>query len=141
MEEKETGESEPVDLRCGEQAELLSLIISGEEEATQEESDLGGNEKNQCDYSECFPAQCGSAWLSEPRPLSGSQLIRVRDNTMEQHGPSVCGSYKQRLNSTQAGRQADRDAQPPPSGQRRHRPSRTYEKTIIIWVIGINDPY
>lgn len=45
MEEKETGESEPVDLRCGEQAELLSLIISGEEEATQEESDLGGNGK------------------------------------------------------------------------------------------------
>ncbi|XP_018526604.1 LOW QUALITY PROTEIN: zinc finger translocation-associated protein [Lates calcarifer] len=41
MEEKETGEREPVDLRCAEQAELLSLIISGEEEATQEESDLG----------------------------------------------------------------------------------------------------
>lgn len=45
MEEKETGGSEPVDLRCAEQAELLSLIISGEEEATQEESDLGGKEK------------------------------------------------------------------------------------------------
>lgn len=42
MEEKETGEREPVDLRCAEQAELLSLIISGEEEATQEDSDLGG---------------------------------------------------------------------------------------------------
>lgn len=42
MEEKEPGESEPVDLRCGEQAELLSLIISGEEEAAREESDLGG---------------------------------------------------------------------------------------------------
>ncbi|XP_051284509.1 zinc finger translocation-associated protein isoform X1 [Dicentrarchus labrax] len=41
MEEKDTGGSEPVDLRCAEQAELLSLIISGEEEATQEESDLG----------------------------------------------------------------------------------------------------
>ncbi|XP_026209302.1 uncharacterized protein C11orf95 homolog isoform X2 [Anabas testudineus] len=41
MEEKETGEREPVDLRCAEQAELLSLIISGEEEATQEDSDLG----------------------------------------------------------------------------------------------------
>ncbi|XP_068443736.1 zinc finger translocation-associated protein isoform X2 [Clinocottus analis] len=41
MEEKEPGGSEPVDLRCAEQAELLSLIISGEEEATQEESDLG----------------------------------------------------------------------------------------------------
>ncbi|XP_040887260.1 uncharacterized protein C11orf95-like isoform X4 [Toxotes jaculatrix] len=41
MEEKGAGEREPVDLRCAEQAELLSLIISGEEEATQEESDLG----------------------------------------------------------------------------------------------------
>ncbi|KAK2900282.1 zinc finger translocation-associated protein isoform X2 [Channa argus] len=41
MEEKETGEREPVNLRCAEQAELLSLIISGEEEATPEESDLG----------------------------------------------------------------------------------------------------
>ncbi|XP_069564136.1 LOW QUALITY PROTEIN: zinc finger translocation-associated protein [Brachyistius frenatus] len=41
MEEKEPGGSEPVDLRCAEQPELLSLIISGEEEATQEESDLG----------------------------------------------------------------------------------------------------
>ncbi|KAM7365904.1 hypothetical protein PAMP_015384 [Pampus punctatissimus] len=41
MEEKETGESELVDLRCAEQAELLSLIISGEEEATRGESDLG----------------------------------------------------------------------------------------------------
>lgn len=46
MEEKEPGGSEPVDLRCAEQPELLSLIISGEEEATQEESDLGGKEKN-----------------------------------------------------------------------------------------------
>ncbi|XP_035798449.1 zinc finger translocation-associated protein isoform X1 [Amphiprion ocellaris] len=41
MEEKGAGQSEPVDLRCAEQPELLSLIISGEEEATQEESDLG----------------------------------------------------------------------------------------------------
>ncbi|XP_070786356.1 zinc finger translocation-associated protein [Enoplosus armatus] len=41
MEEKGAGGSEPVDLRCAEQAELISLIISGEEEATQEESDLG----------------------------------------------------------------------------------------------------
>uniref|UniRef100_A0A3Q3K9Q3 SPIN-DOC-like zinc-finger domain-containing protein n=1 Tax=Monopterus albus TaxID=43700 RepID=A0A3Q3K9Q3_MONAL len=39
---REPGEREPVDLRCAEQAELLSLIISGEEEAPQEESDLGG---------------------------------------------------------------------------------------------------
>lgn len=38
-----TAETEPVDLRRSEQPELLSLIISGEEEATQEGSDLGGN--------------------------------------------------------------------------------------------------
>ncbi|KAM4537331.1 zinc finger translocation-associated protein [Odontesthes bonariensis] len=41
MEEKETGVSEPVDLRCSEQSELLSLIISGEEEAARERSNLG----------------------------------------------------------------------------------------------------
>ncbi|KAM9426585.1 zinc finger translocation-associated protein [Pholidichthys leucotaenia] len=40
MEEEAAG-SEPVDLRCAQQPELLSLIISGEEEATQEQSDLG----------------------------------------------------------------------------------------------------
>ncbi|KAM6949357.1 zinc finger translocation-associated protein [Aplochiton taeniatus] len=40
MEENETGESEPVDLQCAEQTDLVSLIISGEEEATQE-SDFG----------------------------------------------------------------------------------------------------
>ncbi|XP_071334308.1 zinc finger translocation-associated protein isoform X2 [Trachinotus anak] len=34
-------QQQPGDLRRAEQAELLSLIISGEEEATQEESDLG----------------------------------------------------------------------------------------------------
>lgn len=45
MEEKDTGDSEPVDLRCAEQPELLSLIISGEEEATQQHSDLGGKGK------------------------------------------------------------------------------------------------
>ncbi|XP_045070434.1 zinc finger translocation-associated protein [Coregonus clupeaformis] len=41
MEEKETGESEPVVLPCAEQTDSLSLIIRGEEEATQERSDLG----------------------------------------------------------------------------------------------------
>ncbi|XP_055012731.1 zinc finger translocation-associated protein isoform X2 [Boleophthalmus pectinirostris] len=40
MEEADTGGTEPVDLRCAEQAELLSLIISGDEEATREDSDL-----------------------------------------------------------------------------------------------------
>nr|XP_029530589.1 uncharacterized protein C11orf95-like [Oncorhynchus nerka] len=41
MEEKETGESEPVVHPCAEQTDSLSLIISGEEEATREPSDLG----------------------------------------------------------------------------------------------------
>ncbi|KAM9836417.1 zinc finger translocation-associated protein [Aulostomus maculatus] len=45
MEDKEPGDSEPVDLRCTEQPELLSLIISGEEEATQEEGDLGDEDR------------------------------------------------------------------------------------------------
>ncbi|XP_033839781.1 zinc finger translocation-associated protein isoform X2 [Periophthalmus magnuspinnatus] len=40
MEEADTGGTEPVDFRCAEQAELLSLIISGDEEATREDSDL-----------------------------------------------------------------------------------------------------
>lgn len=63
MEETETGGMEPVDLRCGDQPELLSLIICGEEEATPEENDLGGKRKKnnkQCYYSECFP---GALWL------------------------------------------------------------------------------
>lgn len=39
----DTAETEPVELRCSEQPELLSLIISGEEEEeAQEGSDLGG---------------------------------------------------------------------------------------------------
>lgn len=46
MEEEGTGGREPADLRCAEQAELLSLIIGGEEEATPEHSDLGGKGKN-----------------------------------------------------------------------------------------------
>ncbi|XP_011604870.2 uncharacterized protein C11orf95 homolog isoform X1 [Takifugu rubripes] len=40
MEEKEKEESEPLDLRSGDQAELILLVISGEEDATQEESAL-----------------------------------------------------------------------------------------------------
>ncbi|XP_026155159.1 uncharacterized protein C11orf95 homolog isoform X2 [Mastacembelus armatus] len=40
MDAQGTGERQPAELRCAEQAELLSLIISGEEEATQEESEL-----------------------------------------------------------------------------------------------------
>lgn len=95
MEEREQGESEPVDLRCGEQAELISLGTNGAEEATREEAGLGGKEKLMFSFVALLAA-CGSACLSEPRPLSGSQLIRVRDNTTEQHGPSVCGSYKQK---------------------------------------------
>lgn len=42
MEEKEKEESEPLDLRSGDQAELILLVISGEEDATQEESALRG---------------------------------------------------------------------------------------------------
>lgn len=42
MEETEDTGTEPLDLRCAEQTELLSLIISGDEEATREDSDLGG---------------------------------------------------------------------------------------------------
>ncbi|XP_072315021.1 zinc finger translocation-associated protein isoform X2 [Eucyclogobius newberryi] len=44
MEETDTGGTGPVDLRCAEQAELLSLIISGDEEATREDSDLEDGE-------------------------------------------------------------------------------------------------
>ncbi|XP_030579073.1 uncharacterized protein C11orf95 [Archocentrus centrarchus] len=46
MEEQGAGEREPVNLRCADQPELLSLIISGQEEATQEESDLGDGLSN-----------------------------------------------------------------------------------------------
>lgn len=103
MEEKEPGESEPVDLRCSEQSELLSLIISGEEEATQEESDLGGKGKRNRKAVVIFVFSSAAEWmwLTVTQSLSDRQLIRVRDKAMERHGPSVCGSYKQRLNGTQ----------------------------------------
>lgn len=133
MEEKETGEREPVDLRCAEQAELLSLIISGEEEATQEDSDLGGNEKKKKKrryFSWCFPPQSESAWLSEPQPLSGSQLIRVRDNTMEQHGPSV--SVAPINKGSTARRQAEWHTQLPPSGEQGHTPPHAHPQTSRV---------
>uniref|UniRef100_UPI0037E9C4AA zinc finger translocation-associated protein n=1 Tax=Semicossyphus pulcher TaxID=241346 RepID=UPI0037E9C4AA len=41
MEEGEPGGAEPAELRCAEQAEVLSLIISGEEEATQADGEAG----------------------------------------------------------------------------------------------------
>ncbi|XP_074555511.1 zinc finger translocation-associated protein isoform X2 [Halichoeres trimaculatus] len=41
MEEGGPGGAEPGELRCAEQAEVLSLIISGEEEATQADSEAG----------------------------------------------------------------------------------------------------
>lgn len=45
MEEKEKEESEPLDLRSGDQAELILLVISGEEDATQDESAQRGKIK------------------------------------------------------------------------------------------------
>nr|XP_020504933.1 uncharacterized protein C11orf95-like isoform X1 [Labrus bergylta] len=41
MEEGGPGGAEPAELRCAEQAEVLSLIISGEEEATQADAEAG----------------------------------------------------------------------------------------------------
>ncbi len=107
MEEKEPGESEPVDLRCAEQAELLSLIISGEEEATQEESDLGGKEKTSVVILGVSTRVClcvavrATAIVRQPvNPCQG----QCRGAAWPLR---LCGSYKQRLNSTQAGRRAE----------------------------------
>lgn len=100
-----------------EQAELLSLRIGGEEEATREESDLGGKETVYNQYVLLFPAllaaTCG--WrLSEPRPLS---VNPCRGQCRSSMAPPPGGSYKQRLNSTG---QAAGGPPLPPSGQRRH---------------------
>lgn len=104
MEEKESGESEPVDLRCAEQPELLSLIISGEEEATQEESDLGGKEKKNVLLCCVFLT---AKW--DCVAVRATAIVRQPVNPCQGqcHGAAwplrLCGSYKQRLNSTQAG--------------------------------------
>lgn len=45
MEEKGAGQGQPVKLRCAYQPELLSLMTSGREETTQEESELVGKEQ------------------------------------------------------------------------------------------------
>ncbi|XP_031146262.1 uncharacterized protein C11orf95 homolog isoform X1 [Sander lucioperca] len=96
MEEKESGESEPVDLRCAEQPELLSLIISGEEEATQEESDLGeedglanghGEEESEAGMVTPVRSPCTSYWnitegpdhpLLSPAPGPSGRKPRVQ---------------------------------------------------------------
>lgn len=105
MEEKETGESEPVDLRCAEQAELLSLIISGEEEATRGESDLGGKEKKRVLLFLVFPT---AKWVCVAVRATAIVSQPVNPCQGQCHGAAwplcLCGSYKQRLNSTQAGR-------------------------------------
>lgn len=44
----------------------------------------------------------GPGCLSEPGPVSHSPLIRVRDKARSSMAPPALGSYKQRLNSTQA---------------------------------------
>lgn len=104
MEEKETGESEPVDLRCAEQTELLSLIISGEEEATPEESDLGGKGKKLVLLFGVFPTVM---WLCVSVRVTAIVRQPVNPCQGQCHGAAwplrLCGSYKQRLNSTQAG--------------------------------------
>lgn len=92
MEEKGAGQGQPVKLRCAYQPELLSLMTSGREETTQEKSELVGKEQkntSSVNFLVFVPTLSGSAWLSDIQPLSGSQLIRVRDKAMEQHGPSV----------------------------------------------------
>lgn len=85
MEEKETGESEPADLQCAEQTDLVSLIvISGEEEATQEESDLGhcsGGGKNIVMFMFGLREPVCQT-LVRPPPAFVTQLIRVTDNAM-----------------------------------------------------------
>lgn len=91
MEEKGAGQGQPVKLRCAYQPELLSLMTSGQEETTQESELVGKEQKNTSSvhFLVFVPTLSGSAWLSDIQPLSGSQLIRVRDKAMEQHGPSV----------------------------------------------------
>lgn len=111
MEEPDTGGREPVDLRCAQQPGLLSLIISGEEEATRQDSDLGGKLL----LFSVFPHYTVSVCVAvKPRPLSDRQLIRVRDNAMEQHGPYVCVAPINK--GSTAHRQADLDTRLPPSG-------------------------
>lgn len=68
MEEGGPGGAEPGELRCAEQAEVLSLIISGEEEATQADSEVGGKEKS-CGMilSVCLAPRGQCAALSQTR--------------------------------------------------------------------------
>ncbi|XP_023821793.1 uncharacterized protein C11orf95 homolog isoform X1 [Oryzias latipes] len=55
---------EPVDLRRSQQSELLSVIIGGEEEATREESDLGGDGHGEEERRACAVTPVKSASTS-----------------------------------------------------------------------------
>lgn len=66
MEEKGAGQGQPVKLRCAYQPELLSLMTSGQEETTQEESELVGKEQkntSSVNFLVFVPTLSGSAWL------------------------------------------------------------------------------
>ena len=93
MEENDTGESDPVDLHCAERTDLVSLIISGEEEATQEESDLGhcsllgGKQKKNYmlfvfTVQHAPQAPCVKKIHVLPASHCQPELIRVMDNAM-----------------------------------------------------------
>lgn len=103
-----------------EQPELLSLIISGEEEATPEESDLGGKGGGSegRKLSVFFAVALTGALCSCQNHgyCHAACEVSVGDNAVEQHGPCLCGSYKQRLNSTQAEQTGTRCCHPAVSG-------------------------
>lgn len=104
---------EPEIQPCAEQADCLSLIISGEEETIDEPTDFGvafgGKHSAVKIWIFLF-----FTLLPGHRPLSFF-LIRVTDNTVGQHGPSFHGlHYKQRHNTMLV---AYCDAQSPPSGK------------------------
>ncbi|CAL1590714.1 unnamed protein product [Knipowitschia caucasica] len=61
MEEADPGEPGPVDLRCTEHPELLSLILRGDEEATREDSDLGDGEHLANGHSEAALTTAGKS--------------------------------------------------------------------------------
>ena len=110
MEEAESGGREP-EPRCAEQTELLSLIISGEEEATPEESELGGKgEKTSVIIVAEWVCAAVRATAIVPQPVTLCQ-----GQCQRAAWPlCLCGSYKQRLKQ-HAGRRTHTLL--PPSGQ------------------------